>query len=80
MEIFWIGRIILNFLTQPIDLVNAQADEWRALEIARARKMLARGDDVDAVLEALSKGPDHRAGDNLQQVEMPLEAKSLPGL
>ena len=39
-----------------IQQLNAQADEWRAMEIARARKMLARGDDVDAVLEALSKG------------------------
>lgn len=36
--------------------LNAQADEWRALEIARARKQLARGEDVDAVLEALSRG------------------------
>ncbi|WP_332814991.1 glutamyl-tRNA reductase [Ramlibacter sp.] len=36
--------------------LNAQADEWRALELARARKLLARGEDVDAVLEALSRG------------------------
>ncbi|HSV78954.1 MAG TPA: glutamyl-tRNA reductase, partial [Ramlibacter sp.] len=36
--------------------LNAQADEWRSSEIARARKLLARGDDVDAVLEALSRG------------------------
>ncbi|MBE7939806.1 MULTISPECIES: glutamyl-tRNA reductase [Ramlibacter] len=36
--------------------LNAQADEWRATELARARRMLARGDDVDAVLEALSRG------------------------
>ena len=39
-----------------IQRLNAQADDWRAGELARARKMLARGDDVDAVLEALSKG------------------------
>jgi len=39
-----------------IQQLNAQADEWRALEIARARKRLAKGDDVDAVLEALSRG------------------------
>lgn len=39
-----------------IQQLNSQADEWRALEIARARKLLARGDDLDAVLEALSKG------------------------
>ena len=39
-----------------IQQLNAQADEWRAAEIARARKLLARGEDVEAVLEALSKG------------------------
>ena len=39
-----------------IQQLNAQADEWRALEIARARKRLAKGEDVDAVLEALSRG------------------------
>jgi len=39
-----------------IQQLNAQTDEWRALEIARARKLLARGEDVEAVLEALSRG------------------------
>ena len=39
-----------------IQALNAQADDWRAAEIARARKLLARGEDVDAVLEALSRG------------------------
>ena len=39
-----------------IQQLNAQADEWRAMEIARARKLLAKGESVDAVLEALSKG------------------------
>ena len=41
-----------------IQALHAQADDWRALEIARARKLLAGGEDVDAVLEALSRGPD----------------------
>jgi len=36
--------------------LNAQADEWRAAEMARARKMLAKGENIDAVLEAMSKG------------------------
>jgi glutamyl-tRNA reductase len=36
--------------------LNAQADEWRTAELARARKLLARGDNVDDVLEALSRG------------------------
>ena len=39
-----------------IQQLNTQADEWRAMEIARARKLLAKGEDVDAVLEALAKG------------------------
>ncbi len=39
-----------------IQQLNAQADEWRALELARARKLLAKGEDVDVVLDALSKG------------------------
>jgi len=39
-----------------IQHLNAQADEWRRHEIARARRLLARGEDVDAVLEALSRG------------------------
>lgn len=39
-----------------IQQLNAQADAWRATELARARKALARGEEVDAVLEALSKG------------------------
>ena len=36
--------------------LNTQADVWRQAELQRARKLLARGEDVDTVLEALSKG------------------------
>jgi glutamyl-tRNA reductase len=36
--------------------LHSQADEWRAIEIARARKLLHRGEDIDTVLEALSRG------------------------
>ena len=39
-----------------IQALHTQADDWRALEIARARKLLAKGADVDSVLEALSRG------------------------
>jgi glutamyl-tRNA reductase len=39
-----------------IQALHSQADDWRATEIARARKMLAKGEGVDAVLEALSRG------------------------
>ena len=36
--------------------IQEQTDQWRAIEMARARRRLARGEDVDAVLEALSRG------------------------
>jgi glutamyl-tRNA reductase len=39
-----------------IQALQTQADDWRATEIARARKLLAKGEDIDAVLEALSRG------------------------
>jgi len=39
-----------------IQALHSQADDWRAAEIARARKMLAKGEDIEAVLEALSRG------------------------
>jgi glutamyl-tRNA reductase len=39
-----------------IQQLNSQAEQWRAAEIARARKLLARDGDVDAALEALAKG------------------------
>ena len=39
-----------------IQQLNAQADEWRLTELTRARKLLAKGEDMDTVLEALSKG------------------------
>lgn len=39
-----------------IQQLNQQADAWRATEIARAKKLLAKGEDIDSVLEALSRG------------------------
>lgn len=36
--------------------IQEQTDQWRAIELARARHRLARGEDVDAVLEALARG------------------------
>ncbi len=38
-----------------IQQLSAKAEDWRSVEIARARKMLARGEDVDAVLEAFGR-------------------------
>ncbi len=39
-----------------IQALQAQTGDWRAAELARARKLLAKGEDVDAVLESLSRG------------------------
>ena len=53
----WMGqRDPVNGVVPLIRQLNTQADAWRQTELQRARKLLARGEDVDAVLEALSKG------------------------
>ena len=39
-----------------IQALNRQADDWRSVEMARARKLLARGADVEQVLDMLSRG------------------------
>jgi glutamyl-tRNA reductase len=39
-----------------IRALNHQADEWQTEALTRARRQLARGGDVDAVLEALARG------------------------
>jgi glutamyl-tRNA reductase len=39
-----------------IQALNRQADDWRGAEIARARRLLAKGADIDSVLDALSRG------------------------
>ncbi|HJS04762.1 MAG TPA: glutamyl-tRNA reductase [Variovorax sp.] len=49
----WLGQ---RGTVPLIQQLNAQADEWRTAEMARARKLLARGESVDAVLEAMSRG------------------------
>ncbi|MBD3893966.1 glutamyl-tRNA reductase [Hydrogenophaga sp.] len=36
--------------------INAQADHWRDTELARARRLLARGEPVEAVLQTLARG------------------------
>jgi glutamyl-tRNA reductase len=52
----WMGQRTLGGSVPLIQQLNAQTDEWRALEIARAKKLLAKGENIDAVLEALSRG------------------------
>ncbi|MET3914654.1 glutamyl-tRNA reductase [Variovorax sp. OAS795] len=49
----WLGQ---RGTVPLIQQLNAQTDEWRAAEIARARKLLAKGESVDAVLEAMARG------------------------
>jgi glutamyl-tRNA reductase len=39
-----------------IQALQQQAADWRSVELARARRLLARGEDLDTVLETLSKG------------------------
>lgn len=39
-----------------IQALNRQAEDWRALELARAHKLLARGADTASVLDALARG------------------------
>ena len=38
-----------------IQQLNQQAESWRSAELARAQKMLAKGDSTEVVLEALAK-------------------------
>ncbi|VWX57966.1 glutamyl tRNA reductase [Burkholderiales bacterium 8X] len=38
-----------------IQQLHAQTDEWRQAELARARRMLAKGEPVEAVLDAMSR-------------------------
>jgi len=39
-----------------IQALNQQADAWRQAELQRAKRLLARGDDLEQVLDALSRG------------------------
>ncbi|MBI3285545.1 MAG: glutamyl-tRNA reductase [Burkholderiales bacterium] len=49
----WVdGRAVVPVIQD----LHESSEQLRLLELERARKMLARGDDIDAVLEALSKG------------------------
>ena len=53
----WLNqRDPLTGVVPLIQQLQAQADEWRALEINRAKKLLAKGESIDSVLEALARG------------------------
>ena len=43
-----------------IQALNRQAGEWGAIELQRARKLLARGEGVELVLESLARGITHK--------------------
>jgi len=43
-----------------IQALNRQAEDWTAIEMQRARRLLARGEPIDTVLEALSRGLTHK--------------------
>jgi glutamyl-tRNA reductase len=49
----WLGQ---RHTVPLIQALQAQAGDWRAAELARARRLLAKGEDIDVVLEALSRG------------------------
>jgi glutamyl-tRNA reductase len=49
----WLGQRAAVPLIQAL---NRQADDWGAIELARARKALARGETPEQVLEALARG------------------------
>jgi glutamyl-tRNA reductase len=51
--VHWLGQ---RGTVPLIQALNAQADDWRSAEISRARKLLARGEDIESVLDALSRG------------------------
>ncbi|MFM8865322.1 MAG: glutamyl-tRNA reductase [Limnohabitans sp.] len=49
----WLGQ---RGTVPLIQQLQDQADAWRDAELARARKLLSRGEPVEAVLETLSRG------------------------
>ncbi len=49
----WLGQ---RGTVPLIQQLQDQADAWREAELARARKLLAKGEPLDAVLDTLSRG------------------------
>ena len=43
-----------------IQALNRQAEDWAAMEMHRARRLLAKGESIESVLEALSRGLTHK--------------------
>ncbi len=80
----WLGQRANVPLIQAL---GEQADEWRATELARARKLLARGESIEVVLDALSRGltqkmlhgalAELRAADEPQRAQLVLTVSRL---
>jgi len=51
--VHWLGQ---RHTVPLIQALHQQADSWRQAELQRARKLLARGEDIDSVLDALARG------------------------
>lgn len=49
----WLGQ---RHSVPLIQALQAQVVDWRTAELARARKLLAKGEDIEAVLDAMSRG------------------------
>ncbi|MBQ0133087.1 MAG: glutamyl-tRNA reductase [Comamonas sp.] len=52
----WMNQRAQGGVVPLIQQLNAQTDAWRMAEIQRAKKLLAKGEDMDAVLDALTRG------------------------
>ena len=50
------GALGATAVVPLIQQLNAQTELWRSQEIARAKKRLAKGEEVEAVLDALARG------------------------
>ena len=53
----WLGQ---RSAVPLIQALNRQAEDWGALELQRARKLLARGEPIEQVLETLARGITHK--------------------
>ena len=51
--VHWLGQ---RHTVPLIQALHQQADSWRQAEIQRARKLIAKGEDIDSVLDALARG------------------------
>ncbi|MFY7939911.1 MAG: glutamyl-tRNA reductase, partial [Burkholderiaceae bacterium] len=51
--VHWLGQ---RHSVPLIQALQSQTDDWRRVEIQRARKLLAKGEDIDVVFDALTRG------------------------